>query len=244
MAEPVLILGAHAAIGRALAHVFARAGHPLLLAARQPERLEADRSDLHLRYQVPVSTWAFDALDEASHAAFYAQLDPRPAIVICVFGLMTPQEDAQADWEQARQMLAVNFIGAASILHHAALDLAARRTGGIIGISSVAGDRGRASNYYYGSAKAGFTAYLSGLRNRLYAHGVHVLTVKPGFVRTPMTAGLPLPGPLTAEPEAVARAVYRAWRRRQAVCYTRWMWRPIMRIIRSIPEPIFKRLHL
>lgn len=244
MSEPVLILGAHAAIGRALAHVFARAGHPLLLAARQPERLEADRQDLSLRYQVPVSTWAFDALDIDSHAAFYAGLAPRPAIVICVFGLMHPQAEAEGDWALAAEMLAVNFTGAASILHHVAQDLAARQAGGIIGISSVAGDRGRASNYYYGSAKAGFSALLSGLRNRLYKQGVHVLTVKPGFVRTPMTEGLDLPGLLTAEPGQVARAVYRAWRRRRAVCYTRWMWRPIMRIIRSIPEPVFKRLSL
>ncbi|RMG66211.1 MAG: SDR family NAD(P)-dependent oxidoreductase, partial [Bacteroidetes bacterium] len=137
MPEPVLILGAHSAIGRALAHVFGRAGHELLLAARRPERLADDKSDLELRYQVPVSTWAFDALAVDNHADFYAGLSPQPGIVICVFGLMHAQEEAEADWQKATEMLAVNFTGAASILHHAAAALAARKAGSIIGISSV-----------------------------------------------------------------------------------------------------------
>jgi short-subunit dehydrogenase len=108
----------------------------------------------------------------------------------------------------------------------------------------VAGDRGRQSNYIYGSAKAAFTTYLSGLRNRLAKSNVHVLTVKPGFVRTKMTANLPLPGPVTAKPEQVATDVFRAFQKGGNELYTLWMWRYLMFIIRNIPEPIFKRLSL
>ena len=114
----------------------------------------------------------------------------------------------------------------------------------IVGISSVAGDRGRGSNYIYGSAKAGFTAYLAGLRNRLAGEGVHVLTVKPGFVATAMTEGLDLPAPLTAQPEELGAAVLRAVAKKRNVIYTRPVWRLIMGVIRAIPEPIFKKLSL
>jgi short-subunit dehydrogenase len=108
----------------------------------------------------------------------------------------------------------------------------------------VAGDRGRASKLIYGSSKAGFSAYLSGLRNKLAASGVHVLSVKPGFVSTRMTAGMDLPALLTATPEQVAMAVYKAVIRRQNTLYVKWFWRWIMLIIRLIPEPLFKKLHL
>ena len=123
-------------------------------------------------------------------------------------------------------------------------DFEQRRSGTIVGISSVAGDRGRASNYIYGSAKAGLSAYLSGLRNRLAKSNVHVLTVKPGFVRTKMTADLPLPGPVTAKPERVANDIFSAAHRQSNEIYTLSIWRPLMFVIRNIPETIFKRLNL
>jgi short-subunit dehydrogenase len=119
-----------------------------------------------------------------------------------------------------------------------------RGSGTIVGISSVAGDRGRKSNYIYGSAKAGFTAYLSGLRNELFHSGVHVVSVLPGFVNTNMTAGLKLPPLITAQPEEVASAIYQAIRKKKNVVYVKWMWRYIMCIIKSIPEFIFKKMKL
>jgi short-subunit dehydrogenase len=119
-----------------------------------------------------------------------------------------------------------------------------RGSGTIIGISSVAGDRGRASNYIYGSAKAGFTAFLSGLRNRLAATGVHVVTVKPGFVDTKMTEGMKLPPLLTAQPSEVGQAVLAAERKRRDAIYVRPIWFPVMTVIRLIPERVFKKLHL
>ncbi len=240
----ILILGAKSDIARAIAHHYAQAGHPLYLAARNAARLEADVSDLKIRYGAEAQALEFDATAYESHAAFYAALDPQPEIVILVFGLLSEQEEADKDWAKAQAMLEANFVGAASILHPIANAMEARGQGTIVGISSVAGDRGRASNYHYGSAKAGFTALLSGLRNRLAKKGVHVLTVKPGFVDTAMTEGMDTPAPLTAKPEQVARDIAKAIKKRKNTLYTKWMWRYIMLIIKNIPEGIFKKLSL
>ena len=137
-----------------------------------------------------------------------------------------------------------NYIGPASLLAHLANRFAARGSGTLVGISSVAGERGRATNYIYGSAKAGFTAFLSGLRNRLAKQGVHVVTVLPGFVATQMTEGLDLPARLTAQPDEVARAIERAVDKRRNIIYVRPIWWLIMAIIKTIPERIFKNLKL
>jgi decaprenylphospho-beta-D-erythro-pentofuranosid-2-ulose 2-reductase len=151
---------------------------------------------------------------------------------------------ARTDFEEVQKTIQVNFTGAVSILNIVANDFEQRGKGSIIGISSVAGDRGRQSNYIYGSAKAGFTAYLSGLRNRLAKSGVHVMTVKPGFCRTKMTENLQLPAALTAEPDQVAHSVFQGLDQKHNVVYTLWMWRWIMLIIRMIPEFIFKKLNM
>jgi short-subunit dehydrogenase len=165
--------------------------------------------------------------------------------VILCHGYMVDQARAQADFSEAQRTIDVNLTSAISLLERLAVYFGQRGAGVIAGISSVAGDRGRQSNYIYGAAKAGFSTYLQGLRNRLFSVGVHVLTVKPGFFATAMTDGLVNPNsPLLATPDQVARDVDRALRRRQNVVYTRWFWRPIMFVIRSIPEPVFKRLKL
>jgi short-subunit dehydrogenase len=155
---------------------------------------------------------------------------------------MGDQEQARIDFHEVHTTIDVNYTGAVSILNVVAADFEQRGHGTIAGISSVAGDRGRQSNYIYGSAKAGFTAYLSGLRNRLAGTGVHVMTVKPGFCRTKMTENLELPAALTASPEQVAEAVFHGMDKQPNVIYTRWMWRWIMLIIRHIPEFIFKKM--
>ena len=135
-----------------------------------------------------------------------------------------------------------NYLGPALLLNALAERFAHRGSGVLVGISSVAGDRGRAANYVYGSAKAGFTAFLSGLRNRLAPSGVHVVTVKPGFVRTRMTAGMDLSAGLTADPDEVAAAVVMAIRQRLDVVYVRRVWRAISLVLRAIPERFFKRM--
>ena len=142
-------------------------------------------------------------------------------------------------------MLRTNFEGPALLLGLLAERFLARGSGTLVGVSSVAGDRGRGSNYLYGAAKAGFTAFLSGLRNRLAPKGLRVVTVKPGFVRTQMTAGMKLPPVLTAEPGEVGRAIFTAAEKSSRdVIYVRPIWRPVMMAIGSIPERFFKRLRL
>lgn len=242
--QTVLLLGATSDIGLAIAHRYARAGYGIQLAARNTDQLEPARSDISIRFQVPVSIHRFDAMCPEEHQAFYDRLPVKPDITICVFGYMTENEKAFSDWNLANRTLQTNYTGAVSILNIIARDYAEKKSGVIAGISSVAGERGRQSNFIYGSAKAGFTAYLSGLRNYLYHYQVHVLTVLPGFVRTKMTAELPLPGLLTAQPEEVAEKVFQAVRKRKNVLYVKWFWKWIMLIIKLVPESMFKKKKL
>lgn len=241
----VLILGATSDIAKALAHKYASQGVDLILAARQPDRLEDVVSDLEIRHNVKAQAVEFEALAYDEHVAFYAGLPAKPDIAICVFGYLGDQRTAQSDFAEAKKIIDSNYTGAVSILEIIAADFEQRKSGTIIGIGSVAGDRGRQSNYIYGSAKAALATYLSGLKNRLAKSNVQVLTVKPGFVRTKMTAGMPLPAPVTAKPEQVANDIFKAQQKNSdKVVYSLWMWRYIMFIIRAIPEPIFKRLSL
>ena len=244
MKESVLILGARSEIGRAVARRFAEAGHPVRLAARDAASLEADRTDLELRSGVPATLHEFDALDTAGHAAFVDGLPDLPAVVVCAVGLLGRQEESERDTAAAVTVMRSCYEGPASILGEIANHFEARGRGTIVGISSVAGDRGRATNYVYGSAKAGFTAFLSGLRNRLARSGVHVVTVKPGFVATRMTEGMPLPPRLTAQPAEVAEAIFRAVERRRDVVYVRPVWWAVMLVIRAIPERVFKAMRI
>ncbi|RYG40296.1 MAG: SDR family oxidoreductase, partial [Chitinophagaceae bacterium] len=179
-----------------------------------------------------------------THAAFYSEIEEKPDVAICVFGLLGENEKAVDDWDQASQIIHTNYTGAVSILNIIARDFAARKEGSIVGISSVAGERGRQSNFLYGSAKAGFTAYLSGLRNSLYHKGVHVVTVQPGFVYTKMTEELSLPKMLTARPEEVAEAVFNAVQKKRNVVFVKWFWKYIMLMIRNVPEVMFKKMKL
>ena len=244
MSKYCLILGAKSDIARALAQRFAKEGFNLYLAGRRKEELDADVSDVQIRFQVQASAHEFDATAFDTHEAFYQQLDPQPEVVISVVGMLPEQEDAEQDHALALRTMHTNYTGCCSILSIAANAMAERKSGTIIGISSVAGDRGRASNYFYGSANAGFSAFLSGLRNRLSFHNVHVITVKPGFGYTKMTEGMDLPGPLTAKPTEVAGDIFKAYRRKKNIIYTKWFWRPIMFIIRNVPEWKFTRMKL
>jgi decaprenylphospho-beta-D-erythro-pentofuranosid-2-ulose 2-reductase len=240
----VLILAARSDIGLAIAHGFAKAGRPVRLAARNVASLDADRTDIGLRYGVAVTLHEFDALATDSHAAFVDGLPDLPEIAVCAVGLLGSQADSERDSSEAIRVMRTNYEGPANILAELANRFEARGSGILIGISSVAGERGRASNYVYGSAKAGLTAFLSGLRNRLSGTGVRVITVLPGFVATRMTEGLNLPPRLTAQPEDVAKAVVRAAERGRDVVYVPAVWRLIMFVIRALPEPVFKKTRL
>lgn len=240
----VLILGATSDVALAFANLCAQKGHNLILAARKIEDLQAVKNDLEIRYSVPVHLALFDASSFETHSTFYNTLPIAPGIIACFFGYLGSQPKAELDFEESLQIIQANYTGAVSILNIAAQAMKQQQEGTIVGVSSVAGERGRQSNFMYGSAKAGLTAYLSGLRNSLFAHGVHVVTILPGFIDTKMTKGLPLPKPLTAQPSEVAADIYKAISKKQNVVYTKWFWRYIMLIIKLIPEPIFKKLKL
>ena len=241
----VLILGATSAIASALAREFAAHHIDLVLGGRDSEELGALASDLSLRYGVRARTLLFDALDTPAHTAtlraLFSELGNTLAGAVVCTGYLGDQAKGQDDWEEARLILETNFTGCVSALNILANHFELRRAGFICAISSVAGDRGRQSNYIYGAAKAGLSVYFQGLRNRLYPAHVKVLTVKPGFVDTPMTYGR---GGLilVASPESVGKGIYRAIVKGQDVVYLPWFWRPVMFIVRLIPEAIFKRL--
>lgn len=240
----VLILGATSPISRALARRYAAAGHAIFLGDIE----EADRiaADLRVRYGVTAKSGFFNAKAFDSHADFMAQVEREVGpIEICVvaFGAMGEQSDSEGDFEAARNVIDVNYTGAASASEAVAHAMLERGSGSLIGICSVAGDRGRASNYFYGSAKGAFALYLGGLRNRLFKRGVHVLTVKLGFVDTGMTFGMKTGIPV-ADPEDVARAIVRAEARRVNVLTYPPFWIGIMGVVRAIPEEVFKRLSL
>jgi short-subunit dehydrogenase len=243
-ADPVLILGGRSDIGLAIAHRFAAAGHPVQLAARQANTLAADKADIEVRHGVAVSLHELDILVPDSFSAFVDGLPALPGIAVCVVGLLGDQAVAQTDLAAATRTLRSNFEGPALLTGLLASRFEQRGGGTLVGVSSVAGERGRASNYVYGSAKAGYTAFLSGLRNRLAKKNVHVLTVVPGFVATRMTEGMDLPARLTASPQEVAEAVFKGVAAARNVIYVKPIWRPIMAAIRALPERMFKGMSL
>lgn len=241
----LLVLGGTSDIGRAVATAYASVGWKITLAARNLDAATREADDIRTRHgNAHVAVCALDILDTATFSSFVDDLEGLPDTVVCVVGMLGDQAQAETDPEHAAQVIRTNFEGPAMLLDMFAARFAARGDGLIVGVSSVAGDRGRASNYVYGAAKAGFTAYLSGLRNRLARTDVRVTTVKPGFVRTRMTDGMDLPGPLTAAPNVVAERILALQTRPADVLYVLRIWRFVMFIIRAIPEPIFKKLKL
>lgn len=240
----ILVLGATSDIGVATARKFAQHKYDVHLTARDPAKLNTLRSDLSIRFNIQCCIHSFDATDFNSHKAFYESLLPAPDVAVCVFGYMNENEITINNPDETLKTINTNYTGAVSLLNIIASDYASRRQGTIVGISSVAGERGRQSNYIYGSAKAGFTAYLSGLRNKLYEKGVHVVTILPGFVYTKMTEHLHLPKLLTAQPADVAKSIYDAVQKKKNIVYVKWFWKWIMCIIKLIPESFFKRKKL
>lgn len=240
----VLIVGAKSDIAKATARIYAKNGYNIFLAARKANELEEFKNDLEVRSGIKAQTLELDITAFETHEAFYNALSEKPLGVIVVSGYMTKQHKAQKEWSESLNTINVNYTGAVSLLNIIANDFEEEKRGFIVGVSSVAGDRGRKTNYIYGSAKAAFSAYLSGLRNRLFESGVSVLTVKPGFVNTKMTEGLALPEKLTAQPEEVAEDIFKAQQSGKNTLYTKWIWRYIMLIITNIPEFLFKKLSI
>lgn len=242
--KSILILGASSDIAKALSHKYASNGYNIILAGRNTKELELDAKNLELRYSIKTRTSFFDALEEEKHPEFYNAIKEEIIGVICVVGYLGDQSKSQKCPQETRKIIDTNYTGCVSILNIAANDFEEKKEGFIIGISSCAGDRGRASNYTYGSAKGAFSLYLSGLRNRLSKHDINVLTVKPGFVDTKMTSNLDLPKLLTAKPDEVANDIFKAQQQKKNILYTKWYWLFIMMIIKNIPEFVFKKMKL
>lgn len=243
----LLVLGATSDMARATALEFCSNGWDLILAARDIEAAEAVARDLALRTgrnEDAFEAFAFDALATEAHASFWNGLPRCPDGVLCAIGGGGNPSLAEHDPSLADQIIRVNFTGLVPILLLAADAFAARGSGLIIGIGSVAGDRGRAANYVYGSAKAGFATFLGGLQNRLASKGVSVIIVKPGPAYTRMSEGLALNPLLTARPHEIGRSIYSAYKKKRGSIYVKAIWRLIMLIIIHIPGFIFNRMNL
>ena len=240
----ILIIGATSAIAEATARRFAQDGDRLFLAGRSSERLKMLADDLKLRGALQSETFTMDANDFAQHATLvstaHASLGGLDTVLIA-HGTLSDQQACEASFEATFQELQTNALSVISLLTHIANIFESQKHGTIAVISSVAGDRGRPSNYVYGTAKAAVSTFLQGLRGRLFAAGVNVITIKPGFVDTPMTASF-RKGLLWAAPKTVGDGIYRSIEKQREIVYLPWFWRWIMLIIRIVPEPIFKRL--
>jgi short-subunit dehydrogenase len=244
--QHILVVGATSAIAEASLRLWALRGCTLYLLARDAARVEAIAADLSVRGAAAAHAASLDVID---FAALARSIDlawetlGRVDVVLIAHGTLPDQARCETDENYALREFAVNGTATIALAGLAAQKLDAQGQGTLAVISSVAGDRGRASNYLYGSAKAAVSTYLSGLRQRFHGRGIGILTIKPGFVDTPMTAAF-RKGPLWANPERVARGIVRAIDRRRSVVYLPWFWRPIMAVIRCVPEFVFRRIKL
>jgi decaprenylphospho-beta-D-erythro-pentofuranosid-2-ulose 2-reductase len=244
--KKVLLLGATSAIATATARRLAAKGASFYLVARTAEKLELVACDLETRGAGTVTLKVMDLDDTAAHPQMLAEaaeaLDGIDVALIA-HGVLGDQEHAQADYLVAEAILVTNFLSAVSLSTWLANYFESRQQGVLAVISSVAGDRGRKSNYVYGASKGALNIFLDGLRNRVDRHGVQVLTIRPGFVSTPMTTHL-TKNALFAEPSAIADGILKAIAKRKDVVYLPPIWALIMLIIRSIPQSIFKKMNM
>lgn len=245
--KKILIIGATSAIATACARIWAAQGASLFLVARDAEKLQALCADLEVRGAAAVAAFCMNAENTGAHAAMLegalralGQLD----IALIAHGTLPDQQACEADANLTLREFSTNGTSVIALLTILGNQFEAQRNGAIAVISSVAGDRGRPSNYVYGSAKAAVSVFCEGLRARLFKVGVSVTDIRPGFVATPMTAGLPLPERLVAQPEQVARRIVEGIDRKVDVLYAPAFWSLIMLIIRSIPRFVFKRMKL
>ncbi|HEY0760608.1 MAG TPA: SDR family oxidoreductase [Acidisarcina sp.] len=245
-APRVLVLGATSAIAIATMRLLAPAGARFFLVGRNPQKLEVVAQDLLTRGAADVVCEALDLDDTAAHPALLAAAAGSLGtitIALIAHGVNGDQEKAQQDYGEAEAILRTNLLSPVSLITWLANYFESTKQGTLAVISSVAGDRGRKSNYVYGASKGALSIFLDGVRNRIDRSGAHVLTIRPGFVSTPMTAHLPQ-GPLFASADKVGRGILSAIEGRKDIVYLPGFWRPIMFIIRSVPGRIFKGLNL
>lgn len=244
--KKIMVIGATSAIAHATTKLFASDGDRLFLVARDIKKLDAVADDLKVRGADQVEVCVLDMLMYDQHLNIIRQAETSLGgldMVLIAHGTLPDQKACEESFDLARKEFEVNCMSTISMLTHLANYFEQKKSGTIAVISSVAGDRGRQSNYIYGTTKAAVSLFMQGLRNRLYQSGVHVLTIKPGFVDTPMTAKFQK-GLLWVQPDRIAREIYRAINKRHEIAYMPKFWRYIMVVIRLIPEGIFKKLRL
>lgn len=242
----VLALGATSAIAEATLRLLAERGARFYLVGRNPEKLYAVAADLHTRGAAGVATHTMDLDDTTAHPAMLAaaaQSLGTIELALLAHGVLGNQDDAQTGYSDTEAILRTNFLSPVSLITWLANYFESSKEGTLAVISSVAGDRGRKSNYVYGASKGALSIFVDGVRNRIDRAGVQVLTIKPGFVATPMTAHLPQ-GLLFATPAQVARGIVKAIEKRRDVVYLPPFWRVIMLVVRMIPGRIFKKLNM
>jgi len=242
----VVALGATSAIGEATLRLLAERGARFYLVGRNQEKLNAVAADLHTRGATGVATHVMDLDDTAAHAAMLAaaaQSLGTIELALLAHGVLGDQKEMEASYPAAEAVLRTNFLSAVSLTTWLANYFEATGQGTLAVISSVAGDRGRRSNYVYGASKGAVNVFLDGVRSRIDRAGVQVLTIKPGFVATPMTAHL-AQGPLFAPPSQVAQGIVKAIEKRRDVVYLPAFWAVILLILRMIPRRIFKKLNV
>ncbi len=242
----ILIIGATSAIAQMTARLFAHDGDALFLAARNHDKLKVVADDLLVRGASRADFMSFDADDFSHHGSLIEKANESLSgldTVLIAHGTLADQKACEKSYESTERELKTNFLSVVSLLTILANRFEAEKGGCIAVISSVAGDRGRGSNYVYGTAKAAVSTFLQGLRNRLHKFGVSVITIKPGLVDTPMTAHLKK-NLLFASPESVAKGIYRAIQKKREVVYLPFFWRWVMCGVRNIPEWLFKKWSL
>ncbi|WP_040727930.1 SDR family oxidoreductase [Thiomicrorhabdus sp. Kp2] len=246
MQKNILIIGATSAIAKATLRLYAEQNHNLFLVARNETLLQNIAEDAKIRGANQVESQAFDLSNLEQHSSLLEtvyQTYPKIDIVLIAHGTLPNQQACQDNLEIALQEININALSTISLLTLLANRFETQKSGSIAVITSVAGDRGRQSNYVYGAAKSMVSTFLQGLRNRLNDSNIQVLDIKPGFVDTPMTAEFKK-GALWAQPEQVANSIIKAINNNRNTLYTPWFWWGIMFIIRNIPEFIFKKLKL
>ena len=242
----ILVLGATSGIAEATCRIWASQGASLFLVARNQAKLAAVAADLRTRGASYVDTAVADLDDTDKHPELLAHAVNSLTgmdIAYLAHGILGDQAEAEQDFNAAAQILYTNLMAPLSLLTWLANFCVQRHAGVLAVLSSVAGDRGRKSNYLYGTSKAGLSAFLEGLRNRVDREGVTVLTIKPGPTRTSMTTNMPKSEKF-ADVDSVAESIVNAIDKRKDVLYVPFQWQPIMFVIRNIPERIFKKLNL
>ncbi len=240
----VLIFGATSDVAKELARQYSQQNANVTLLGIETQLLGPFQSDIEIRNKVKIDLVEFDILKHNNSDENIKKLISQSDISIILIGYLGNQDKAEKNDDEFARIINLNYSKVIELINLIQRIYVSKKAGIIAGVSSVAGDRGKQSNFVYGSAKAGLSIYLDGLRNRLYTKGVHVVTIKPGFMATKMTKDMDLPKMLTASPNEAAKTIMNAISKRKNKVFINWMWKYIMIIIKAIPEPIFKKMKM